>query len=334
MDIFDWIKTEFTPPFCSSDRFIYDDMESQSGRCLPVIYQPFDASRKDHWCDRGSLFDFLYSTCAEGKSILDFGPGDGWPSLIVAPFVAQVTGIDGSARRVDVCTENARRMGLSNTRFLHVTPGLPFPFEENSFDAVMAASSIEQSPDPRQTLQELYRVLRPGGRLRIHYEALGGYRDGLERDLWLSPAGMGGSWLILYDRQIEAEKVYQVLLSLDAPPNIIEEHFPHHRLPLKYSDLTLEGLKELRPIIRAVRALVTTHPSGNTFRRWLQEIGFSQVLPTHQGDQFAGKLFDQIPPVKRPTNLEGVDEILRPLVKIIVEMPAPLELDPMITAVK
>ena len=39
MDIFTWIEQELHPQPCTSDKFIYDDMESQSGRCLPLIYQ-------------------------------------------------------------------------------------------------------------------------------------------------------------------------------------------------------------------------------------------------------------------------------------------------------
>lgn len=46
-----------------------------------------------HWSDRGSLYDFLYTTRGQGKKLLDFGSGDGWPSLLVAPFVKEVVGV-------------------------------------------------------------------------------------------------------------------------------------------------------------------------------------------------------------------------------------------------
>lgn len=75
MDLFDWIRQELEPVACTSDAFIYDDMASQSGRSLPIIYQPFDAGRRSHWRDRGACFDFLSSTRGEGAKILDFGPG-------------------------------------------------------------------------------------------------------------------------------------------------------------------------------------------------------------------------------------------------------------------
>jgi len=221
MDIFDWIKVNLKPEVCTSDRFIYDDMDSQSGRSLPIIYQPFDLREKSHWQDRGALFDFLYSTRGEGKRLLDFGPGDGWPSLIVAPFVSEVVGVDGSHRRVDVCTENATRMGLANARFYYTAPGSPLPFEDDSFDGVMAASSVEQSPDPRRTLQELFRVIRPGGHLRITYEALNRYRNGQERDIWLCQTNDHQCRLILFDRTIDREVAVQYGITYD----LSEEEF-------------------------------------------------------------------------------------------------------------
>ena len=62
MNVFDWIEQQLKPGSCTSEAFIYDDMASQSGRSLPVIYQPFDPGDKWHWHDRGWLFDFLSST--------------------------------------------------------------------------------------------------------------------------------------------------------------------------------------------------------------------------------------------------------------------------------
>jgi 2-polyprenyl-3-methyl-5-hydroxy-6-metoxy-1,4-benzoquinol methylase len=125
MSVNEWIIRALRPNACTSAEFIYDDMDSQSGRSLPVIYERFDATNRAHWRDRGALFDFLLSTHGEGKRLLDFGPGDGWPSLIVAPFAAEVVGVDGAARRVNVCAENARRLGIANATFVHTPPQRP-----------------------------------------------------------------------------------------------------------------------------------------------------------------------------------------------------------------
>ncbi len=94
MDIIDWINNELKPKPVDSTAFIYNEMESQSGYCLPIIYQEFDWEDVLHWRDRGSMLDFLFSVEGENKQLLDFGPGDGWPSLIVAPYAGKVIGAD------------------------------------------------------------------------------------------------------------------------------------------------------------------------------------------------------------------------------------------------
>jgi SAM-dependent methyltransferase len=338
MDIFDWIKQELNPIDCTSDRFIYDDMESQSFRCLPVIYQPFDPANRSHWADRGSLFDFLDSIGGEGQKLLDFGPGDGWPALIVAPFAGHVTGVDGARRRVEVCAANARRLGIENAVFLHNPPGSRLPFEDHSFDGVMAASSIEQTPDPKETLRELHRVLRPGGRLRVHYEALGGYRNGQEREVWLWGLDEGRCRLILYDRHIDKELVWQVGLTYALPEKALLgqllKPLSEEGRSLAFGDLTVERLEALRPSLLEARALATRHPSGRTFAAWMREIGFRQVEPSHAGADFAARWFERLPADRRPADLQAVDELLRYAVQAVIRLPAPLETDPMITAVK
>ena len=307
----------------------------QSGGTLPVIYTPFDASQRWHWRDRGALFDFLYSTQGEGKRLLDFGPGDGWPSLIVAPFAGQVVGVDGSARRVQVCTENAARLGITNASFFYVRPGSRLPFEDGTFDGVMAASSVEQTPDPRYTYQELFRVLKPGGRLRVSYEALNEYRGAQEHDLWLGAMDGRRSRLIVFDRHVERECVTQYALLFDLPAVEVCRAFgaPDGQA-LRYDQLTIERMNAVRPALLEARVCETQHPSGKTISAWLREIGFAQVLPTHDGITAAGALFDALPAAQRPGDLAGVDATLRPLVQVVTQLAAPIELDPLITAVK
>ena len=335
MSIEDWIVRELQPRVCTSDAFIYDDMDSQSGRSLPVIYEPFDATRKSHWRDRGALYDYLFSTQGEGKRLLDFGPGDGWPSLIVAPFAGEVIGVDGSARRVQVCTENAARLGITNASFIHVQPGSRLPFEDGTFDGVMAASSVEQTPDPRFTYQELYRVLKPGGRLRVHYEALSDYRGEQEHDTWLWPMDEQHCRLILFDRHVDQECVTQYALTFNLPAAALYRAFGvQGRHELRYESVTLSQMAQLRSALADARVCQTSHPSGKTIAAWLREIGFTQVLPTHDGSTAAGMLFDVLSEPSRPHDLAGVDAVLHPVVQVVSQLAAPIELDPMITAIK
>lgn len=333
MDIFRWIAAEFCPRTVTSDEFIYDHMESQSGRSLPVIYQPFDPGSRAHWGDRGAILDFVESV-GTGR-LLDFGPGDGWPSLLVAPFVESVTGVDASERRVRVCTENASRMGIANARFVYVPAGQPLPFPDNSFDGVMAASSIEQTPDPAATIRELYRVLRPGGRLRVFYEALGRYAGGHEREAWLWPSSERETRMILYDRHIREERTIHYGLVIRAPLSEVVDVLGVEGCEISNPDaITTDRLERLRPLIEEVATFVLTHPSCETYMRWMKDAGFSDVKPTHSGRSFALRLFDHVDQSGRPQDLAGVDALLRPAVRVVIQLEAPEHLDPCITAVK
>ncbi|MBN1639690.1 MAG: hypothetical protein JXA09_00550 [Anaerolineae bacterium] len=88
-----WVEHQLAPRMCTSAELLYDHMASQSDESLALIYQPFDVDNPAHWSDRGSLFDYLCTT--GGGRILDLGPGDGWPALILAPFLDEVVGVEG-----------------------------------------------------------------------------------------------------------------------------------------------------------------------------------------------------------------------------------------------
>jgi SAM-dependent methyltransferase len=334
MDIFDWIKVNLDPNPTTTEQLIYEHMESQSGRSLPIIYQPFDPTDRGHWRDRGAALDFVEATRSEGARVLDFGPGDGWPALIIAPWVGEVVGVEGARKRVAVCRTNAERLDITNATFTFVAPGDPLPFEDASFDAVVAASSVEQSPDPRATLQEFYRVLRPGGRVRLRYESLSRYRGGEEHEVWLSVPGADRTVLTLYERHIDEEFAVQVALTYSLPPSKVLAAFSVESASLAWRDIKITGLEKLQDALVSAGTCTTVHPAGPTLSRWLTEIGFRQVLPSHDGISFAGELFDRLPQDNRPATLQAIDAYLAPIIAAIVELPAPVETDPAITAVK
>ena len=332
MSILRWIENELSPVSCSSTELIYDDMESQSCKMLPVIYQPFDASRRFHWRERGFAFDFLHAT-SRGK-LLDFGPGDGWPSLIVAPFVKQVVGVDASVRRVETCRENAARLGITNAEFVHVPEGDALPFEDESFDGVMAASSLEESPNIERTGRELFRILRPGSRMRITYDGPANYRHGLKRDLGILTVNESTCRLLLTERWLDQQQEIRYGVTIDRPkPEVVQLLSAGDGRPL-FEMVTEPVMQQLRPNIIDARKCLLPHPSGATLATLLRRIGFSETLPTFNGGDFAAALFDIIPAEKRPADMDGVDALLEHAVGVVAGMAVDIDLDPMITAVK
>ena len=146
LEITKWILENLPIRQCDSTEYMYNDMDSQSSYSLPVIYRPFDITQRGDWSDEGQILDFIISTEAEGRRVLDFGPGDGWPSLRMAPFAQGMIGADASSRRVETCRENAEWLGIGNTRFEFVPAGSSLPFTSEYFDVVVAASHSKGHP--------------------------------------------------------------------------------------------------------------------------------------------------------------------------------------------
>jgi ubiquinone/menaquinone biosynthesis C-methylase UbiE len=334
VNVSEWIEKELQVEVCDSTKFMYDEMESQSAQSLPIIYQPFDMNSRAHWRERGSLFDYLFSTDGEGKKMLDLGPGDGWPSLIIAPFVDEVIGVDASKKRVEVCRENAEKMKIKNTDFVYVEPGKNLPFGDESFDGIMAASSVEQTPDPKFTIEEIFRVLKTGGRFRINYEALSQYKKKREKEVFIDSVDNTRSVITIYDRRVDEEKAIMYKIFFSQSSAEVLKILYNASKEVTFDALTLPVLEKLRSSVVAVRKCILTHPSGRTFARWMKDIGFSEINPTHSGSLFAGQLFDALEKNKRPRDINELDNILRPNIEKVVRMTAKLELDPMITAIK
>jgi hypothetical protein len=114
----------------------------------------------------------------------------------------------------------------------------------------------------------------------------------------------------------------------------ITQLFSEQDRPISFEMITVPLLEKAGPHIQDARICILPHPSGKTMLSLLSNVGFREIIPSHSGADLAGRLFDELPKEQRPTDMEGVDALVKPLVKIGVQMAAPLEMDPMITAVK
>jgi arsenite methyltransferase len=104
-----------------------------------------------------------------GERVLDLGCGAGTDSLVAAQMVGpggHVTGIDMTTEMLAKARAAAAELGASNVAFVEgEAERLPFPDE--SFDVVISNGVVDLIPDKDAVFAELYRVLRPGGRLQI-----------------------------------------------------------------------------------------------------------------------------------------------------------------------
>jgi len=101
-----------------------------------------------------------------GATMLDVGCGVGGTSRYIAKKLgpnAQVTGITLSPNQVKRATELAVEQGVDNAKFT-VMNALDMDFPDNSFDLVWACESGEHMPDKEAYINEMMRVLKPGGK--------------------------------------------------------------------------------------------------------------------------------------------------------------------------
>merc|ERR1712087_956586 len=105
-----------------------------------------------------------FSKAQQPASILDVGCGIGGTSRYLAKAFpsAHVTGITISPEQQQRATSLAGERGISNAKF-ELVDALNMTYADNSFDFVWACESGEHMPDKERYVQEMTRVLKPGG---------------------------------------------------------------------------------------------------------------------------------------------------------------------------
>lgn len=103
-----------------------------------------------------------YKTMA-GKKVLDIATGTGFAAVTFAKSGAEVTAIDLTDYAVASTQRNFKLRGLTGTVLKMDAQQLQFP--DNSFDFVCAHGCLMHMPNTQKAVSEIYRVLKPGGKV-------------------------------------------------------------------------------------------------------------------------------------------------------------------------
>jgi ubiquinone/menaquinone biosynthesis C-methylase UbiE len=115
-------------------------------------------SRQGRWLPR--LLEFVKHG---GETLLGLGNGLGTDWVQYARNGAEVIACCSSAERLALIQRNFALRGLHGV-FLHANPRA-IPLESASIDVVCVANLLEDIADPAAVIEEIYRVLKPGGKV-------------------------------------------------------------------------------------------------------------------------------------------------------------------------
>jgi SAM-dependent methyltransferase len=138
----------------------------------PELLQTLPAEVVASYCGVGN--PFTLGPINEGDEVLDVGCGAGVDTLFSAMMTGssgKVVGLDFTPAMLKRAKKNLSKTDLNNVRFEEGSVE-NLPFTDENFDVVTSNGALNLVPDKARAFGEIYRVLKPGGRLMVADEIL------------------------------------------------------------------------------------------------------------------------------------------------------------------
>jgi ubiquinone/menaquinone biosynthesis C-methylase UbiE len=98
----------------------------------------------------------------DGSSVLEVAPGPGYLAIELAKLgTFRIIGLDISKDFVEIARRNAKEAGVEVEFRQGNVSDIPFP--DNTFDFIICTAAFKNFKEPLRALNQMYRVLRPGG---------------------------------------------------------------------------------------------------------------------------------------------------------------------------
>ena len=121
----------------------------------------------DVFCGVGNPFSV--GEIKPGEIVLDVGCGGGFDLYYSSNMIGaegKLFGIDLTPEMIQRATRNLLLAGVT-TAILKTASSENIPFEDTIFDVVTSNGVLNLSPEKEKTFSEIFRVLKPGGRLQF-----------------------------------------------------------------------------------------------------------------------------------------------------------------------
>jgi SAM-dependent methyltransferase len=150
----------------------------------PELLQAIPSRIRERFVGVGNPFSL--GPIHPGEAVLDLGCGAGFDVLVAAQLVGakgRVAGIDLSPEMIGMAEAGFRETVFPNVEF-RVAEVEALPFPDCSFDVALSNGVLNLMPDKPAGLREIFRVLRPGGRLQACDIGLVGDRVPPDKAQW------------------------------------------------------------------------------------------------------------------------------------------------------
>jgi len=118
----------------------------------------------------------------KGKRVLDVGSGNGYVLSKYATEGAEVYGVDITEAGIQLCKKRFEYLDLKGD--FRVADAQSLPFDDNTFDCVCSVGVLHHVPDTEKAVTEIFRVLKPGGRLIVMFYHKNSAKYRLKYKVW------------------------------------------------------------------------------------------------------------------------------------------------------
>jgi arsenite methyltransferase len=132
----------------------------------PSVMREMPDEVLEAFCGVGNPFSL--GSINRGETLLDVGCGAGIDLIAASRLIGatgQICGIDLTPEMVERAQTNLRRAGVHNGE-VRVAEAEAIPYADCTFDVVISNGVLNLSPLKKESFSEIFRVLRPGGRLQ------------------------------------------------------------------------------------------------------------------------------------------------------------------------
>lgn len=174
-----------------------------------------------------------------GEICVDLGSGRGTDVIRMAESVGErgfVFGIDASAGMIAKAQATALKFKVENVRFI-LSELEKLPIEDSIVDLVVSNCTLNHSGDKQSVWNEIYRILKPGGRFVISdiYSI-----EEVPEDFRNDPVAVAECWA---GAIVKSEYLSQISNSGFNEISILEESVPYEKGKIKVCSFTVSGKK-------------------------------------------------------------------------------------------